>query len=161
MGAKLQPHPALESSVGVMGDETHQQRGPELDAGADLELGKFTNCDCLSNSEVAQVLSRKLKGSGDAKDDNDPARDMQVKFKEYLERFAHFETTESLAQVRELVQAKKEEFNLTNFEVTQLSNLCPSTSEEARSLIKSLQTKIQDEHLQSILDEMSAFRKYE
>ena len=26
---------------------------------------------------------------------------MQVKFKQYLDRFAHFETTESLAQVRE------------------------------------------------------------
>ena len=47
---------------------------------------------------------------------------------------------------RRLVQAKKTEYTLTNFEVTQLSNLCPSTAEEAKSLIKSLQTKIEVIH---------------
>ena len=32
--------------------------------------------------------------------------------------------------------------NLTRFEMTQLSNLCPSSAEEAKSLVKSLEHKI-------------------
>eukprot|EP00656_Telonema_subtile_P004035 TRINITY_DN11835_c0_g1_i3.p1 TRINITY_DN11835_c0_g1~~TRINITY_DN11835_c0_g1_i3.p1 ORF type:complete len:144 (+),score=47.52 TRINITY_DN11835_c0_g1_i3:211-642(+) len=142
--------------------ETHQQRAPELDAGEDLVLGRFENCECLSNSEVTQVLTRKLRAiSDDTKDENDPARDLQIKFKEWLERFTHFESAESLGSVRQLLKDRREQYNLTEFETTQLANLCPSTAEEAKYLVKSLQNKIGDQELQQILDEMAAFGKYE
>merc|ERR1712194_886167 len=142
--------------------ETHQQRAAELDAGENLVLGRFDGCECLSNSEVTQILTRKLQGSADdAKDENDPARDLQVKFKEWLERFTHFESAESLGSVRELLTAKREQYGLTQFETTQLANLCPSSADEAKTLVKSLQNKIGDEELQQILDEIAAFGKYE
>merc|ERR1711934_272368 len=145
--------------------ETHQKQEAELDAGSTLELGRFTDLTCLSNSEVAQVLTRKLQGSAE-KDENDPARDMQLNIKEYLERFTHFESQESIGAVRKMMDEKREEkvsegVNLTRFEMTQLSNLCPSSAEEAKSLVKSLEHKIADDDLQQLLDEMAAHRKYE
>eukprot|EP00658_Telonema_sp_P-2_P076689 TRINITY_DN6760_c0_g1_i2.p1 TRINITY_DN6760_c0_g1~~TRINITY_DN6760_c0_g1_i2.p1 ORF type:complete len:136 (+),score=40.40 TRINITY_DN6760_c0_g1_i2:218-625(+) len=130
----------------------------ELDAGENLELGRFAGYHCLFNSEVTKVLHQKLQGSEDNKDDDDQARDMQIKFKEWLERFTHFESTKS---VRELLTQKMQEFNLTEFEVTQLANLCPGTAEEAKCLVKSLEKKIGDEELQNLLDEMAAFGKYD
>lgn len=50
---------------------------------------------------------------------------------------------------------------LGEFEMAQLGNLVPETSEEAKSLIPSLATKIDDEPLQKLLTDLSAARQFQ
>lgn len=49
---------------------------------------------------------------------------------------------------------------LKEFEVTQIANLAPAVSEEAKQLIPSL-IRINDDDLQRLLDDLATLRKYE
>lgn len=51
------------------------------------------------------------------------------------------------------------EMSLAEFEMAQLGNLCPETSEEARALIPSLGEKIEEDLLQKILEDMATARR--
>ena len=50
---------------------------------------------------------------------------------------------------------------LREFEMAQIANLAPATAEEAKQLIPSLRSLIEDEELQKILDELATIRRYE
>jgi hypothetical protein len=47
---------------------------------------------------------------------------------------------------------------LHKFEIAALANLCPETSEEAKTLIPSLKTKIEDDDLTKILEDIQTKR---
>ncbi len=53
------------------------------------------------------------------------------------------------------------EKSLEEFEIAALSNLCPETPEEAKSLIPSLAEKFEDEELSIILKDLASFRRFE
>jgi len=50
---------------------------------------------------------------------------------------------------------------LSEFEMAQIGNLAPSTTEEAKQLIPSLNDRIEDDELQRILDDIITTRRYE
>lgn len=49
--------------------------------------------------------------------------------------------------------------HLAEFEMSQLANLCPETTEEAKTLIPSIATKIDDDVLQALLDQLGESRR--
>jgi DNA-directed RNA polymerase II subunit RPB4 len=50
--------------------------------------------------------------------------------------------------------------NLHKFEIAALANLCPENYEEAKTLIPSLKTKLDDEELQKILEDIQTKRSF-
>ncbi len=50
---------------------------------------------------------------------------------------------------------------LAEFEMAQLGNLCPETSDEAKTLIPSLNGKKDDDDLQRLLDDLSTARRFQ
>ncbi|KAI5478986.1 hypothetical protein MNV49_004390 [Pseudohyphozyma bogoriensis] len=50
---------------------------------------------------------------------------------------------------------------LRQFEIAQLATLCPMESEEAKSLIPSIQEHVDDDRLQHLLNEVAAMRKFQ
>lgn len=50
---------------------------------------------------------------------------------------------------------------LEEFEMAQLANLSPETTEEAKTLIPSLNGKKEDEELQRLLDDLTAIRRFQ
>lgn len=82
---------------------------------------------------------------------------MLLKTTQYLENFARFKRKENVEAVERLLSARKE---LAKFERAQLGSLCCDTAEEAKTLIPSLQDKITDEDLQSLLDEITKLMGY-
>lgn len=50
---------------------------------------------------------------------------------------------------------------LVEFEMAQLANLTPETSDEAKALIPSLHGKKDDEDLQRLLDDLAASRRFQ
>ena len=94
----------------------------------------------------------------------------------YLEAFTRFKSDESVQAVeRSVAVSVSETFGwrrsprllkdgsavLHNFEAAQLGTLCCEEAEEAKTLIPSLAEKVSDDTLQSLLDELSSFRKFE
>jgi DNA-directed RNA polymerase II subunit RPB4 len=57
-----------------------------------------------------------------------------------------------------LVQSNNQ---LHKYEVAALANLCPENYEEAKSLIPSLNNKIDDDDLQKILDDIQTKRSFQ
>ena len=47
---------------------------------------------------------------------------------------------------------------LHKFELAAIANLCPETTEEAKSLIPSLEGRFEDEELQAVLDDIQTKR---
>ncbi|KAG9079524.1 RNA polymerase B, partial [Ceratobasidium sp. UAMH 11750] len=76
---------------------------------------------------------------------------------EYVKTFTKFNTNESSSAVRETL---RREPNLTQFETAQIANLCPADVDEARNIIPSL-VKIDEDRLQTLLDEVQALRKFQ
>lgn len=50
---------------------------------------------------------------------------------------------------------------LEEFEMAQLVNLSPETTEEAKTLIPSLNGKKEDEELQRLLDDLTSIRRFQ
>ncbi|PAV20157.1 RNA polymerase II [Pyrrhoderma noxium] len=115
-----------------------------------LKLGpEFNNAGCLLISEVRYLLENRDKDA--------PDTIVYNKTLEYVKQFAKFTTTDSASAVRETL---RREPALTQFETAQIANLCPVDSEEAKSIIPSLQ-KIDDDRLQALLDEIQTMRKFQ
>ena len=75
---------------------------------------------------------------------------------DYCQNFSKFNNKQSVDTVRGLFS--EDEFE--PYEASQLINLCCETSEEAKALIPSL-SRIQDDHLQNLLNEMQAIIKFQ
>jgi len=127
----------------------NRQHAEEEDASA-LKLGtEFNNAGCLLISEVKYLLENR--------DKDPPDTAVYNKTLEYVKTFAKFNTTDSASAVRETL---RREPALTQFETAQIANLCPADAEEAKSIIPSL-VKIDDEKLQTLLDEIQTMRKFQ
>ncbi|CAG7851674.1 SubName: Full=Uncharacterized protein {ECO:0000313/EMBL:CCA74453.1} [Serendipita indica DSM 11827] len=130
-----------------LGRRTHLE---EEDA-ATLKLGaEFNNAGCLLISEVKILLKEK---------EGKPGVDSPVfnKTVEYVNMFSKFSTEDTIGLVRATLRRQA---NLTQFETAQLANLCPSTAEEAKSIIPSL-AKYDDDELQPLLDELQSMRRFQ
>ncbi|CAE6480625.1 unnamed protein product [Rhizoctonia solani] len=126
-----------------MTTRTRRTQTEEEDAAA-LKLGsEFNNAGCLLISEVKYLLEHREKDSPDTAVYN--------KTLEYVKMFTKFNTNESVL---------RREPNLTQFETAQIANLCPADVEEARNIIPSL-VKIDEDRLQTLLDEVQALRRFQ
>ncbi|EEB05444.1 DNA-directed RNA polymerase II complex subunit Rpb4 [Schizosaccharomyces japonicus yFS275] len=128
----------------------------EEDAGQ-LKLGpEFENEDMLTVSEakilVETVLAQRSRETGGEV----PMTDVMKKTMEYFNIFARFKTQEATYACERILGNR-----FHKFERAQLGTLCCEDAEEARTLIPSLATKISDESLQGILDELSTLRKFQ
>lgn len=96
-----------------------------------------------------------------------------IKTQDYLEVFARFKQTENIEAVERVLGAKtelelfeKSQLGRTNFRRGRLlhaadpcpGSLCCETAEEAKTLIPSLASKISDDDLQDLLNDITQFR---
>lgn len=81
----------------------------------------------------------------------------------YVNTFSRFHHSEMTNHLRGLLSAPlgPSHVRLAEYEIAQLVNLCPESSDEAKSLIPSLTGKVEDEVLQSLLDQLSSARKFQ
>ncbi|KAJ5220031.1 hypothetical protein N7468_009235 [Penicillium chermesinum] len=128
----------------------------ELEAGAVLKLGGDQNTHTLSNSEARLVIHKVLANKRRDGREYEESENLR-KTLNYLDTFARFQNEENIKAVERLLSSHTE---LEMFERSQLGSLCCDNSEEAKSLIPSLQNKISDEALQELLDELTKLRNF-
>ena len=140
---------------------TRPRAEPENDA-ATLQLGKdFEKEHALLNSEVLVLLQAHRKQKLEVL--NLPAGETEKAFTPVFNKalaycfvFSRYKTKEVVEEVRRNLDAR----GLCEFEMAQLANLCPESSEEAKSLIPSL-SRLVDNDLQTIVDELASIRKFQ
>ena len=88
----------------------------------------------------------------------------------YCERFSKFKTKEAIGAVRNLLFPKDQTNTMTTsnstnvlhkFEAALLANLCPQQAAEAKTLIPSLDSKLDDDECQKIVDEIQTYRSFQ
>ncbi|CAF0784117.1 unnamed protein product [Adineta steineri] len=88
----------------------------------------------------------------------------------YCERFSKFKTKEAIGAVRNLLFPKDQTNGMTTsnptpvlhkFEAALLANLCPQQAIEAKTLIPSLDSKLDDDECQKIVDEIQTYRSFQ
>ncbi|KAI4520944.1 HRDC-like protein [Schizophyllum commune] len=134
MTTRLRPRTQLEEE-----DATTLKLGPE-----------FAQAGCLLISEVKYLLENREKIA--------PDNAVYAKTLDYVKTFAKWHTTDSASAVREILRREPQ---LTQFETAQLANLCPAEAEEAKSIIPSLEDKVDDDRLQALLNEIQTMRKFQ
>ncbi|KAI6177600.1 RNA polymerase Rpb4 [Aphelenchoides bicaudatus] len=110
------------------------------------------NCDALMISEVF-ILLKDRQEENELRDEIDEMSENFILTLNYTQRFSKFKKRELVRNVRGLFAGRP---NLHKYEVAQLTNLVPKTAEEAKSLIPSLESKIDDSELDDILKDLSA-----
>ncbi|ODQ82414.1 hypothetical protein BABINDRAFT_164209 [Babjeviella inositovora NRRL Y-12698] len=153
--------------------------GPEFSLKQISHLGHEVPLTALNLSEAKILIREALKGrrsaNGGHSDDEDEmekkdlkeddiitnsanANEILRKTINYINNFARFKDDSSIAAVEELlreyndVDGNKQEFH--PFEKAQLGSLMCDDADEAKTLIPSLQDKISDPELQSILNQL-------
>lgn len=130
----------------------------DADLVEDLEALKFgpdfSSAACLSNSEVAILLSHRQKqleiDTGEAE-----LNSVLLKTLEYVQRFSHYKNEDAVREVRRLLKSK----HFHEYEMAALTNLCPAKAEEAKSLIPSLRERYDDDELQTVLTELLKYKE--
>ncbi len=107
-------------------------------------------------SEVAILLEHRKQQNESAEEEQEFS-EVFMKTLNYTQRFAKFKNMENIAAIRGVLTSKK----IHKFELAQLSNLCPETSEEAKSLIPSLEGRFDEEELGGILDDIQTKRSFQ
>ena len=109
-------------------------------------------------SEVHILLEHRKQQNENAEEEQEFS-EVFMKTLNYTQRFAKFKNMENIASVRQLLTSKK----IHKFEMAQLANLCPESSEEAKSLIPSLEAegRFTDEELSTILDDIQTKRSFQ
>ncbi|XP_053978190.1 DNA-directed RNA polymerase II subunit Rpb4 [Hylaeus anthracinus] len=121
---------------------------------ADLQFPKeFENAETLLISEVSMLLEHR-KAQNESAEEEQEFSEVFMKSLTYTNRFRQFKNKETIAAVRNLLMQKK----LHKFELASLANLCPETPEEAKALIPSLEGRLEDEELRTILDDIQTKR---
>ncbi|XP_031841456.1 transcriptional adapter 2A isoform X3 [Nomia melanderi] len=121
---------------------------------ADLQFPKeFENAETLLISEVWMLLEHR-KAQNESAEEEQEFSEVFMKSLTYTNRFKRFKNKETIAAVRNLLMQKK----LHKFELASLANLCPETPEEAKALIPSLEGRLEDEELRTILDDIQTKR---
>ncbi|PSN59543.1 hypothetical protein BS50DRAFT_640892 [Corynespora cassiicola Philippines] len=152
------PPPVFRAPKQVSRPKPVVQQEEEL--GAEPKLGDFEDVHALSVSEARAVITA-VHGARKKKDpQSNPLggdrvhNDSQTiqQFIEYLETFSRYKQTENLHALSGLLDANA---SLTSVEKAMLGSLSCDTADEAKTLIPSLATKITDEELGPMLEEMS------
>ncbi|XP_011495952.1 PREDICTED: DNA-directed RNA polymerase II 16 kDa polypeptide [Ceratosolen solmsi marchali] len=121
---------------------------------ADLQFPKeFENADTLLISEVHMLLEHR-KAQNESAEEEQEFSEVFMKSLTYTNRFRKFKNKETIAAVRNLLSQKK----LHKFELASIANLCPENPEEAKALIPSLEGRLEDEELRTILDDIQTKR---
>ncbi|KAK3111989.1 RNA polymerase B [Teratosphaeriaceae sp. CCFEE 6253] len=131
-------------------------------ATATLHLGDMAETPCLSVAECHELLSRlaERKAAGRA---GQQTSDVYVKTREYVGLFARFKDGKTVTQVDAIssqLLGKGGLGGVTGFERAQLATLCCDTAEEAKTLIPSLEGKLDDDTLQTVLNDISQLRDF-
>lgn len=125
----------------------------------------------LEQRRQQQNNSNNMSGLGMDEDDDETT--LSEAFNDtvaYCERFSKFKTKEATAAVRNLL-FPKDPSNATaasnptpvlhKFEAALLANLCPQQAIEAKTLIPSLDSKLDDDECQKIVDEIQTYRSFQ
>nr|KAF7394149.1 hypothetical protein H0235_016744 [Vespula pensylvanica] len=114
---------------------------------------EFENAETLLISEVYMLLEHR-KAQNESAEEEQEFSEVFMKSLTYTNRFGRFKNKETIAAVRSLLMQKK----LHKFELASLANLCPETPEEAKALIPSLEGRLEDEELRTILEDIQTKR---
>ncbi|XP_014208964.1 DNA-directed RNA polymerase II 16 kDa polypeptide [Copidosoma floridanum] len=114
---------------------------------------EFENAETLLISEVHMLLEHR-KAQNESAEEEQEFSEVFMKSLTYTNRFRKFKNKETIAAVRNLLSQKK----LHKFELASIANLCPETPEEAKALIPSLEGRLEDEELRTILDDIQTKR---
>ncbi|CAK9300177.1 unnamed protein product [Gordionus sp. m RMFG-2023] len=109
----------------------------------------FEKAETLMISEVFQLLEQRKKQDELSQDEGD-FTDIFNKTYNYTRAFSRFKNRDTTISIRNMLMG----LNLHKFELAALANLCPETSEEAKSHIPTLIERFEDDELQPILDDM-------
>ncbi|TKA67455.1 hypothetical protein B0A55_08074 [Friedmanniomyces simplex] len=116
-----------------------------------LRLGEMDNTPCLSVAECHELLSRLAEKESDGGNKRaGSSSDVYLKTREYVGMFARFKDSKTVTQWVVLICLLWDD----------VATLCCDTAEEARTLIPSLEGKLDDEALQSVLDDISKLRDF-
>lgn len=152
-------------------DHHHHQSGSSdttttLDEDASkLSFGtEFENSTCLLNAEVF-VLMQNHHQARSTLHQNAPSPVFEKTFS-HVQTFSRYKNKEMIREVRGAFAASNSDESsnpktLHEFEMAQLANLSPETCEEAKILIPSISSKISDDALQKILDDIQNARKFQ
>nr|KJB71267.1 hypothetical protein B456_011G113800 [Gossypium raimondii] len=132
--------------------------GEEEENAAELKIGEeFLKAKCLMNCEVALILEHKYEQLQQMSDD--PMNQVSQVFEkslQYVKRFSRYKNPDAVRQVRE--------YQLAEFELCVLGNLCPETVEEAIAMVPSIKTKGRahdDDAIERMLNDLSLIKKFE
>ncbi|KAH9718278.1 DNA-directed RNA polymerase II subunit 4 [Citrus sinensis] len=110
--------------------------GEEEENAAELKIGdEFLKAKCLMNCEVAIILHHKYEQLQQTSDD--PMNQVSQVFEkslQYVKRFSRYKNPDAVRQVREILSR----YQLAEFELCVLGNLCPETVEEAIAMVPSI-----------------------
>ncbi|UYV83661.1 POLR2D [Cordylochernes scorpioides] len=117
---------------------------------------EFENAETLLVSEVYMLLEHR-KTQNESAEEEQELSEVFMKTLNHCQRFSRFKNRETIASVRNILQAKK----LHKFELAQLGNLCPESAEEAKSFIPSLEGRFEDEELRQLLETIHTQRSFQ
>lgn len=136
--------------------------GEEEENAAELKIGdEFLKAKCLMNGEVARILDKKLEQLQQFSDD--PSSQISQVFEkshQYVKRFSRFKNNDAVTQVREVLSR----YQLTEFELVVIGNLCPETVDEAVAMVPSIKSKargLDDDAIEKMLNDLSLIKKFE
>lgn len=121
----------------------------------DLMLDGFSgeSAQPLFLAEASQLLTLKLSKLEQEDPDLTPVLKKSLK---HLERFDSFRGAEAAVDVRRMLENTTP--TLHPFELAQLASLCPKDAEEAKAIIPSLKTTVEDDSkLNDILKSLDSF----
>lgn len=121
----------------------------DLEAGKELRLGEFAEDPTLNLSEARIILDKSLEARKRARQPNGETdksvyRDTETvsKTKDYLELFAVFKEMADAEQAERTINTYAQ--GMERFERSQLGSLVPTSADEAKALIPSLEKKVED-----------------
>ncbi|XP_004288557.1 PREDICTED: DNA-directed RNA polymerase II subunit 4 [Fragaria vesca subsp. vesca] len=136
--------------------------GEEEENAAELKIGdEFLKAKCLMNCEVSLILEHKFEQLQQMSDD--PRNQVSQVFEkslQYVKRFSRYKNADAVKQVREILSR----YQLTEFELCVLGNLCPETVEEAIAMVPSIKAKGRvhdDEVIDKMLNDIAMIKKFD
>ncbi|XP_050380307.1 DNA-directed RNA polymerase II subunit 4 [Argentina anserina] len=134
--------------------------GEEEENAAELKIGdEFLKAKCLMNCEVSLILDHKFEQY----QQDDPRNQVSQVFEksmQYVKRFSRYKNPGAVKQVREILS----KYQLTEFELCVLGNLCPETVEEAIAMVPSIKARGRvhdDDAIDKMLCDLALIKKFE
>eukprot|EP00187_Rhodella_violacea_P009722 CAMPEP_0174912840 /NCGR_PEP_ID=MMETSP0167-20121228/79997_1 /TAXON_ID=38298 /ORGANISM="Rhodella maculata, Strain CCMP736" /LENGTH=146 /DNA_ID=CAMNT_0016157513 /DNA_START=549 /DNA_END=989 /DNA_ORIENTATION=- len=130
---------------------TQQEDASRLIFGPEFDVDKHGNAPVpISIAEAAHIL-RSRQSERSSSDDVTP---IVKKTEQYIDRFDRFRSDNLVQAAMNAMEKHIGEHKLHVFEAVQLINLLPDDAEEAKTIIPSLNDKVDDDVLNSILKEL-------